>query len=95
MPHGNEPENPRNVGPTTAGPVIDLTIDITPYRCPMTFVRTRLALDRLGPGQHLQVRLRGDEPRRSVPATAAELGHAVLSLADNPDGTVTLLIRKA
>lgn len=86
--------------PATCGPRADLdspsdaTLDITAFLCPMTFVRTRLALDRLGSGQVLAVRLRGEEPRRNVPRTAAEQGHAVLALHDNPDGTATLLIRK-
>ena len=61
----------------------------------MTFVRTRLALDRLAPGNLLLVRLRGEEPRRNVPRTAAELGHAVLSLTDEADGTALLLLQKA
>ena len=60
----------------------------------MTFVRTRLALDRLSPGQVLAIHLRGDEPCRNVPRTATEQGHTVLHLASNPDGTATLLIRK-
>ena len=60
----------------------------------MTFVRTRIALDRIGPGHTLAVLLKGDEPRTNVPRTAIELGHQVLSLTDNPDGTSLLLIRK-
>ena len=79
---------------STLDPAPDATLDITAYLCPMTFVRTRLALDRLASGQVLAVRLRGEEPRRNVPRTAAEQGHAVLALHDNPDGTATLLIRK-
>ncbi len=61
----------------------------------MTFVRTRLALDRLAPGSLLMVRLRGEEPRRNVPRTAQELGHAVLSLVEEADGTTSLLLRRA
>ena len=61
----------------------------------MTFVRTRLALDHLASGSLLLVRLQGDEPRRNVPRTAAELGHAVLSLTDETDGTALLLLQKA
>ena len=61
----------------------------------MTFVRTRLALDRLAPGSLLLVRLRGDEPRRNVPRTAQDLGHTVLGLTEQADGTVTLLLRRA
>ena len=75
-------------------PVADLDIDITALLCPMTFVRTRLALDRLSPGQVLAVRLQGEEPRRNVPRTAEEQGHAVLALFDTGGGVSRLLIRK-
>ena len=69
-------------------------LDITRDICPMTFVRTRLALDKLQAGERLQVRLRGPEPRRNVPQTAAEQGHTVLCVADDADGTSTVLIVK-
>ena len=72
----------------------DSVLDITRDACPMTFVRTRLALDRMETGQTLLVRLRGEEPRRSVPANARDQGHAVLALADDPDGVTRLLLRK-
>jgi tRNA 2-thiouridine synthesizing protein A len=72
----------------------DHTLDITAETCPMTFVRTRLALDRMAPGQVLLVRLKGEEPRRNVPRTAAEQGHAVLRQDPAADGTVRLWIRK-
>lgn len=72
----------------------DAVLDITAETCPMTFVRTRLALDRMQPGQVLRVRLTGEEPRRNVPRTAAEQGHAVLRQAEGADGTMTLWIRK-
>ena len=69
-------------------------IDITHDVCPMTFVRTRLALDRLAPGDLLLVKLAGDEPLRNVPNTAEQQGHQVLSLETNVDGISTLLIRR-
>ena len=69
-------------------------LDITTETCPMTFVRTRLALDRLAPGQVLGVLLRGEEPRRNIPRTATEQGHAVLAEQERPDGTTRLLLRK-
>ena len=72
----------------------DLEIDITAYVCPMTFVRTRLGIDRLRPGQVLAVRLRGDEPLRNVPRTAAEQGHDVLRVDGLGDGISLVLIRK-
>lgn len=72
----------------------DRFLDITNEVCPMTFVRTRLALDRLAPGQTLLVRLRGDEPIRNVPRTAIEQGHTVIGHCDRPDGTTDLLLRR-
>ena len=72
----------------------DQHLDITNEVCPMTFVRTRLALDRLTPGQTLLVRLRGEEPSRNVPRTAIEQGHAVLGKHEWPDGTTDLLLRR-
>jgi len=72
----------------------DREIDITGDLCPMTFVRTRLALDRMTPGQILKVRLRGDEPLRNVPRTAHEQGHTVISLETGTDGISTLYLRR-
>lgn len=54
------------------------TVDLRPYACPLTFVKTRIALERLGPGDVLEVWLAGGEPAESVPRSAAEEGHRVL-----------------
>ena len=72
----------------------DHTIDITADVCPMTFVRTRLALDRLAPGQTLLVLLRGEEPRQNVPRTAVEQGHELLASETTADGLTRILLRK-
>jgi TusA-related sulfurtransferase len=72
----------------------DRTLDITRDICPMTFVRTRLALDRLSPGQRLLVLMAGEEPRRNVSRSAREHGHAVLSEETGPDGITRLVIER-
>jgi tRNA 2-thiouridine synthesizing protein A len=72
----------------------DLELDITTETCPMTFVRTRLALDRLQSGQILAVRLRGVEPERSVPRTSAAQGHTILSQTKGEDGVTVLVLRR-
>jgi TusA-related sulfurtransferase len=69
-------------------------IDITNDVCPMTFVRTRLALDRMTPGEILRVRLKGEEPLRNVPRSAQEQGHQVLSLETDSAGVTVLLLRR-
>ena len=72
----------------------DRELDITGEICPMTFVRTRLALDRMAPGEILLVLLRGDEPLRNVPRTAAEQGHEVLSMQTDEAGITRLMLRR-
>jgi tRNA 2-thiouridine synthesizing protein A len=72
----------------------DHELDITNEVCPMTFVRTRLALDRMTPGSVLLVKLRGEEPLRNVPRTAKEQGHEVLSVDTGADGVSRLRLRR-
>lgn len=60
----------------------------------MTFVRTRLALDRLAPGETLLVKLKGDEPTKNVPRAATEQGHEILYLETDTSGISHLLIRR-
>ncbi|MDE7547571.1 sulfurtransferase TusA family protein [Acetobacter fabarum] len=71
-----------------------VVLDITEEKCPMTFVRTRLALDGLPSGGLLVVRLVGEEPHRNVSRSVRALGHIILADTPQPDGSVVLTIRK-
>jgi TusA-related sulfurtransferase len=53
------------------------TLDITGLRCPMTWVRTKLELERMAPGEALDVRCPPGEALENVPRSAREAGHAV------------------
>jgi tRNA 2-thiouridine synthesizing protein A len=53
------------------------TLDITALRCPMTWVRTKLTLERLGAGETLLVRCPEGEALENVPRSARAAGHAV------------------
>lgn len=55
-------------------------LDITEDICPMTFVKTRLLIERMAPGEIAEVRLAGEEPLENVPESVTELGHVVLSI---------------
>ncbi len=71
------------------------TVDLRPYACPITFVKTRIALERLGPGEVLEVWLAGGEPAESVPRSAAEEGHRVLRVEPlGPAGGVRVWLEK-
>lgn len=60
-------------------PATDASVDIRAHVCPMTWVRVKLALERLAAGQVLEVLLQGDEPLRNIPRSAAGDGHEILS----------------
>ena len=69
-------------------------VDITDVVCPVTFVKTKVALEELLDGQILQVHLNDGEPVQNVPRSVKDEGHQVLKLKDNEDGTYELYIRK-
>jgi tRNA 2-thiouridine synthesizing protein A len=71
----------------------DHAIDITGEVCPMTFVRTKLRLERMRPGETLSVRLRGDEPLRNVPRAAREEGHTILGIEDDGEAHIVTIRR--
>jgi tRNA 2-thiouridine synthesizing protein A len=52
-------------------------LDLSGVPCPMNWVRTRLALEELPPGDSLVVVLDEGEPLESVPQSAREDGHDV------------------
>lgn len=54
------------------------TLDLRAFACPLTYVKTRIALDRLAPGDVLELWLSAGEPAKSVPRSAAEEGHRVV-----------------
>ena len=70
------------------------TVDITDVTCPITFVKTKVALEELDDGDILQVHINDGEPIQNVPRSVKEEGHEVLRIDDNGDGTFELFIKK-
>ena len=70
------------------------TIDITKEHCPMTFVKTKLALEKLKKGDQLTVFLSEGEPLDNVPKTAKEQGHKVLEVSKVEGLTYKVVIEK-
>jgi len=72
----------------------DASIDITSEVCPMTFVRTKLKLERMHSGEVLVVRLRGEEPLRNVPRAARDEGHSILGIVPEGNDHIVTIRRK-
>ena len=69
-------------------------LDITKEHCPMTFVKTKIELSRLQPGDTLEVLLAEGEPLDNVPRNAREQGYNVISVEHVEGTTHRVTIRK-
>ena len=65
------------------------TLDVTGVTCPLTWVRTKLALERLAPGDELVVVVNPGEALENVPRSAADAGHDV-----RVDGAIVRIVRR-
>jgi tRNA 2-thiouridine synthesizing protein A len=68
--------------------VVARTLDVTALTCPMTWVRTKLELERMAPGEALEVRCEG-EALENVPRSAVDAGHQV-----RVDGPIVRIVRR-
>lgn len=73
---------------------VDDRVDITDVVCPVTFVKTKIALEELEDGQILQVHMNSGEPILNVPRSVKDEGHKILKISENEDGTYELYVRK-
>lgn len=71
----------------TARAGTDIFLDITPDVCPLTFVKTKLAIEKMSVGETLEVRLNDGEPLKNVPRSVEEHGHQILSLEQEEEGS--------
>lgn len=70
-------------------------LDITKEHCPMTFVKTKIELSKLKPGDQLEVLLTEGEPLDNVPRSASEQGYKVISIdATEQTGIHKIVIEK-
>lgn len=70
------------------------TLDITREHCPMTFVKTKLELEKLKDGDRLEVLLCEGEPLENVPRSAAEQGYRVIEIAPVKQDIYRVVIEK-
>jgi tRNA 2-thiouridine synthesizing protein A len=68
---------------------VSATLDITGLTCPMTWVRTKLALEGMQPGEELVVLCPEGEALENVPRSAREAGHDV-----EVEGAVVRIVRR-
>jgi len=68
-------------------------IDLIGVKCPFNYVKTKLKLESMAPGDSLEVLLDQGEPEKNVPRSVQNDGHKVLSMGKT-DGYFKMLIEK-
>lgn len=69
------------------------TLDLRGTPCPLNFVKTKLALELLIPGEILEVFVDCGEPSENVPRSVSDEGHRVLE-AGEAGGVFRMLIER-
>lgn len=79
--------------PAASGNAAALKIDLLGVKCPFNYVKTKLKLETMEPGQKLEVLLDDGEPIKNVPNSVRNDGHKVLSL-DKVENHFKVVIEK-
>jgi sulfite reductase (ferredoxin) len=69
-------------------------LDLRGVQCPMTFVKTKIALEALSDGQVLKILVDDALARVDVPGNAMREGHEVLQSREISSGVWEVVIRK-
>lgn len=71
------------------------TLDLRTAKCPLNFVKTRLALEKLAVGDILEIHIRTDsESAINIPQSIAQEGHTVIRTEEIDPGVQRLWIEK-
>ena len=54
-----------------------ILLDITKDKCPITFVKTKIALEKLKSNQYLNIYIRKGEALDGLPSSLSELGYQI------------------
>lgn len=64
----------------------DRRLDLRGTLCPVNFVKTKLALEEMNPGQLLEVIVDDGEPIANIPRSVKAEGHQIVEVEKESDG---------
>jgi len=69
-------------------------IDMLDEVCPMTFVKTKLAIEKINQGERIKIIYNSQEAKTNVPKSLDELNHKVISINDINKKKFYIIIEK-
>ncbi|MFS8868454.1 sulfurtransferase TusA family protein [Synechococcus sp. OH30] len=73
---------------------VKLVLDQRGIPCPLNYVRAKLRLERMAPGELLELWLDAGEPLEQVPKSLAMAGHSIEGQQAAPEGHYILWVRR-
>ena len=71
-----------------------MPLDLTKDKCPITFVKIKVALEKLGKQKSLNVNINEEEDLESIVNSLREIGFQVISRQKFEKGIIGLVIKK-
>ena len=69
-------------------------IDLLDEICPMTFVKTKLAIERINQGERIKVFFNSQEAKINVPKSLSEVNHKIIAIKDVNKEKFYIIIEK-
>ena len=69
-------------------------IDLLDEICPMTFVKTKLAIERINKGQRIKVIFNSQEAKINVPKSLSEVNHKIIAIKNIDKEKFYIIIEK-
>ncbi len=69
-------------------------IDLLDEICPMTFVKTKLAIERINQGERIQVIFNSQEAKTNVPRSLSEVNHKIIAIKNIDKEKFYIIIEK-
>ena len=69
-------------------------LDVTNDRCPITFVKTKIALEKLKPNQYLNIHIKKGAALDGLPSSLQELGYRIDNKIKMNNDIFSLVISK-
>jgi len=69
-------------------------IDLLDEICPMTFVKTKLAIERINQGERIKVIFNSQEAKINVPRSLSEVNHKIIAIKNIDKEKFYIIIEK-
>jgi len=69
-------------------------IDLLDETCPMTFVKTKLAIEQINQGERIKVFFNSQEAKINVPKSLSEVNHKIIAIKDVNKEKFYIIIEK-